>query len=176
MELILLYILSNKDRYLRFRKFIKDHTITKEISIIINDLEEWYNTTGKEDIDWNNYRVWFLTVRHATYKEDKVNIFNKIFDKLEETKEPEEEDIQNIVQALIERDYATRIADHSLKIAEGEYLPLDQVADMMEEWRTESGKADEIDKMLVSGDFEELITSTLMGSGYDWRLPDHPWP
>jgi len=172
MEILLLYILSTKDRYNRFKKFIKEHTLTKEINIIIKDMEAWYKVTGKDKIEWDNFRAWFLTVKHATYKADKVELFNKIFDKIEEADEPAPEDILNIVEAYIERDYATKIADHTLRIAEGEDKPLEAVSGLMEEWEREVGRIDEIEGKVVTGSFEDLIESTLMGAGYDWRLPE----
>lgn len=172
MELLLLYILSTKDNYYRFRGFIKDHTITKEIGTIIKDMEAWYESTGLDTIAWDNYRAWFLTVKHVPYKADKVVIFNKIFDALEEATAPVESDVKNIIEAFIERDYATKIADHTLRIAEGEDLPLEDVTDLLDNWNKESGKIDELESKIVTGDFEDLIASTLLGTGFDWRLPD----
>jgi len=172
LELLLLYILSTKDNYYRFRGFIKDHTITKEIGTIIKDLEDWYKSTGSDEVSWDNYRAWFITVKHVAYKADKVDIFNKIFDALEAATAPDDVDTRNIIEAFIERDYATKIADHTLRIAEGEDLPLEDVSDLLTQWDKESGKIDELESKIVSGDFEELISSTLLGTGFDWRLPD----
>jgi len=172
LELLLLYILSTKDNYYRFRGFIKDHTITKEITTIIKDMEDWYASTGLAAVAWDNYRAWFLTVKHVPYKADKVAVFNKIFDALEASTPPAESAVKNIIEAFIERDYATQIADHTLRIAEGEDLPLKDVSDLLTHWEKEAGKIDELDSKILTGDFEELVTNTLLGTGFDWRLPD----
>jgi replicative DNA helicase len=135
-------------------------------------MEDWYASTSLDTIAWDNYRAWFLTVKHVPYKADKVAIFNKIFDALEAASKPAESDVKNIIEAFIERDYATKIADHTLRIAEGEDLPLEEVGDLLTHWEKESGKIDELESKIVEGDFEELIASTLLGTGFDWRLPD----
>ena len=168
----MLYILLTKYQYDRFKGFLKELTLTKEINIIIKDLEAWYTSTGKEEVEWDNYRAWFLTVKHAAYKADKVDLFNKIFDNLEASTKPSVSDTQNIVQAFIERDYATKIADHTLRIAEGEDLPLESVSEIMEDWEKEVGKVDSLESSFVTKDFEAIVAYTIKGGGFDWRLPE----
>lgn len=172
MEILLLQILSRKDYYNRFKKFIKDYTLTKESFTILDDIGAWFADTGKDKVDWTNFRTWFLTVKHATFKEDKVIIFNAIFDNIVKAEEPDDKDIGNIIKSFIERDYATRIADHSLRIAEGESLKLVDISDMMKEWEKESGKADELEELVESSNIEDLLNDTLVSGGYNWRLPE----
>jgi len=172
LELLLLYILSTRDNYYRFRGFIKDHTVTKEIATIIKDMEDWYSSTGLDTISWGNYRAWFLTVKHVAYKPDKVDVFNKIFDNLESTSPPADTEVRNIIEAFIERDYATKIADHTLRIAEGEDLPLESVSEFMGEWSKETDRVDKLESSFVTKDFEKIVANTILGGGYDWRLPE----
>ena len=46
MEIDILLLLSDKDNYYKYNKYIKDYTLTKECNIIIRDMD-YYFTANK---------------------------------------------------------------------------------------------------------------------------------
>ena len=164
----LLHILTNREAFYRFRPFIKDHVLPKESKLIINGMDEYYsNNPTLTDIDIDTFETWFLVLKHSTLKPDVVTIYQEVFKNVKSytggTATQEE-----IIETFIQRDYATRLADTAMRIAEGESgVVLTECQDILDNYTTESKRAT-TDDGFVEDDIHELIKSA--GAGLDWRL------
>ena len=166
-DIEILDLLSSKDNYLRFKKYIKAHLISQEAYQILDDMDEWFATNNT--VDWKKFSVWFKIVKHPMYKPDKILVYDKVFDELE-SYEPDEDLAEQIASVLIDRDFATQIADKTLRIAEGsEKDTMEEVLDLIDNYKTEQDYAAGVESFIVSHDIEATLTSTHTG-GYEWRL------
>lgn len=169
-DLDLLVILSNKENYQKYSKFIKEHLVSKEVWIILQDLEEWYE--DKSDVDWDKFSTWFRITKHVMFKPDKMELFTKIFDKLSDY--DADEDLQDaLLASLIDRDFATRLAEITLSIAEGsDEFSMDEVYSTINDYEISSHRASEslVDELEWS--FEEIFSNDTDADGLEWTLPE----
>ena len=79
----LLTLLTNKDKYYRFKPFIKDHVLPKEAKQIVADYDEYYQAHPSfDDIDIDQFSVWFTVMKHSSYKPATMEIYHEIFSKI----------------------------------------------------------------------------------------------
>lgn len=168
MDLSILYILSSKDNYIRYSKFIKKHLVTKEVYTIFLDLKEWYKS--HDDLDWKSFSTWFKLIRHASLDPDVLDIYDKMFSELL-TFEPTSKDLE-VVHALIARQYADRIANFTGDIADGVAGDLSKVEGMMRSYNSEIGRAATVKEKFVTDDMDEIMSSVIKKGGYEWRLKE----
>lgn len=168
----ILKVLESKNNYLRFKKHIKEHTLSKELNIIIKDIEDYFNDFDSHDkVDWDIFTTWFMTVKHTSYSSDKLKIYQKILQNVLES-ELEEEDILPIVESFIEKDYAMKITDHLIKLSQGDdSKDIMDVYSMMTEFESESSRAQQ-DDWMVSDDWDEVFASVSGDGGLSWRLEE----
>ena len=168
----LIAILTNRDNYYRFKPFIKDHAVPKETRLIIHDLDEYYTLNPSIDnVDIDKFRTWFLVLKHSRLKPEQADIYHEIFDNVNSIlKSSTVLNDSDIVESFIERDFATRIADLSLKVAEGDNaLSLMECESLLDEYRSEAKRCVGHDESLVDNDLTELFDDTL-SPGLNWSL------
>jgi len=172
MELDIIQYLSNKDNYNNYYKYIKEHTLTKEGNTILSDIGQWYmDDSTREDVDWPSFTTWFKCIKHPQYKQEQLELYQKIFDRLDEHEE-DETLTEQLIEHFIGLDYFTKIADVANRGAEGDdSATLEDVGDLVREYHTTAGKMAEGDNYLVTDDFTDLVESTTT-TGLSWRLPD----
>ena len=168
MELDLLHVLENKDNYERYSQFVQRHTVTSEVWQIIQDLQLYYD--ANDTLDWDNFSTWFKVVKHPTYKEEKLAVYQAIFDRV--AKHTTSSSSDELIEALLERDYATRIADISRRVAEGEGgSELADINQLLEGYTEESSKIAKLDEFFVEDDVASIFEHVRGGNGLNWRLP-----
>ncbi len=166
----LIAILASKDNYYKFKPLIKDHTIPKETRIILNDFDEYYtNNPSVTAIDMGKFSTWFLVLKHSSFKKSQVEIYTEIFNNVSTIlKAPTSPTAEDIIELFIERDYATRLADHSLKIASGDdKASITECEDIIDEYHSISKRVKK-NSTLESSTFAELFAPST--DGLDWRL------
>lgn len=168
----LLKILESRVNYTRFIDYIKEHTIPKEVQDIIKGMGEWYTTNPSViEIDWDSFISWYKLSRCTSLSREKHNIYDKIFSTLEEDK-LDEDQVKAVLEAFIEKDYAIRMADHLMKIAEGDdsKAVLD-IEPMLKTFKEESSKVGKLHEWLVSSDEADLF-ERVKERGLEWRLEE----
>lgn len=168
MSLDLISVMSDKEQYERFNRFIKPETLTKEAATIIHDIGEFFSEHPScEEIDWSMFSEWFRIVKHSSWKEDKLSNFDKIFTRLEG--HCVTEIAESIVEKYVTQDYCQRIADITLRGAEGVAVSLDDVSVLIEEYNKETDRVSKLDTFIVSDDLEDLVEDAVTG-GLQWRM------
>lgn len=168
----ILKVLETRDYFFRFKDHIKEHTLSKEVNTIIKDIKDYYIDYPTHDkVNWDIFSTWFKTIKHHSYSSDKLAIFSKIFSNLEK-EELSTDDILPLVESFIERDYAIRMTDHLVKLAQGDDTKdIMTIHDMMKDYEDESSKALNSDEWLVSSNMDEVYDDVL-SKGLHWRLAE----
>ena len=168
IELSILNLISNKKGFNKYSKFIKPSLVTKELYLIYTDLKEYYKT--HDDINWKSFATWFKLVRHSHFDSDVLAIYDKMFTKLD-TYKPKKKDME-IIHALIQRDYSTRLSAYTTDLADGRPGDLSKVVDIMREYHDEIGKAATVKDLFVTHDIDEIMDAVTKKNGMEWRLKE----
>lgn len=167
-DLDVLTICSDSDKYERFEPYIKEHALSPECWQVFKDMKEWFSK--HDTMDWVNFRTWFKFVKHSSYKDSTSMVYDLLFKRLE-THIVNADLEKELVGHLIGRDYATRIADKALAVAEGsEKISLDDVIVLVNDYELEVDRSVNLDNVLVTSDIHEIIAATTGAVGYNWRL------
>lgn len=163
MSSSVLQMLAEKENYLRWARYIKPHTVSTEVAVIIKSLASWYE--GHEDVEWQPFSEWFNLTQAGTMKKEKLEIYNTIFTRMETY---DEEPDKDIVQRFINQDYCTQISEIALKGAEGEIIEAADIEALVNEWHGKSDSATSLSQFVVSSSFADIVDNVNMG-GLNWR-------
>lgn len=167
MSLDLLSVLSDRENYQRFSRFIKPETLSPETKTIVADIEIFFKDhPSVDEISWDTFNDWFRLIRHSSYKEDKYKVYSKIFSTMETYTTSEV--AETIIEKYVAQDYAQRIADIALRGAEGDLVDLNDITDIVEEFNEEVGRVSKLDSFFVTDDIDELVK--VVEGGYEWRM------
>lgn len=167
-DLDVLVICKEKDKYERYAPFVKKHMLSPESWQIFEDMAVWFNS--HEELDWSAFKTWFKLIKHPSYKDSRSLLYDILFDKLL-THEVDTKLESELTATLIGRDYATKIADKALAVAEGsETVSIDDVIVLVDQFETEVDRSADIDNVIVTSDIHELIAATTGGMGIEWRI------
>lgn len=170
MDINLLLVLRTRENYDRWSRFVKQGQVGLETWNIFQAMGEWlkHNSEATE-VSWPEFNAWFCLVRHAKMAEEKLKVHKAIIERLEVEAEPDETAIKPLLEGLITRDYAARIAEKALRIADGEFtVPVADIVDLVEQRNTDIGKVDGVDKHILLPSLEGLAAVT--APGLRWRL------
>lgn len=172
MESQLLNLLSTREHHTRFSPFIKEHTVSSEGSYVLKQMGDFLEAHPTADgVHWDKFKMWLFTVAAPTMKADRIKLLTAYIDTLKEEEDVDPDDWAAIIDSFIERDYATRIADVSMAIAEGGCKEtLQDVSDLCDAYRKELDKVDEVEACIVNDDLHSILEKTTKGSGLLWRL------
>jgi KaiC/GvpD/RAD55 family RecA-like ATPase len=169
LEIDLLALVRNKDKYYRFKPYIKDHVLTKEALLIYNSIDTFFKQfKDQTDIDWNAFEAFFFVLRNSQISPAQRTSYRNIFDKLKAHTPALATDI--LLKHFVTADYATQIADTALKVREGS-AAIDDVAKLVEKHDSELRIATTPTKFFVTGDLSDML-SRASTPGLEWRLEE----
>ena len=170
MDIDLLLVLRQRERYSKYARFIKQSSLGEESWKILEAMGEWFkHNTAVDEINWSHFGAWFSLVRHAKMDKAKMAVYKGIIDKLSATPDPDESAIKPLLEGLITRDYASQIAEKALRIADGDFtVPVSGIVDLVEQRNREIGKVDSVDRHILVPSLAGLATVT--APGLRWRL------
>lgn len=165
----ILKILEDRENYLKYSKYVKEHTVSKEEWLILKAMKDWFDKHESLDkISWEPFATYFKLTKAGT-NADKNKIYSGIFSRLQEDME---EEAEAVLRSLIERDYSVKISDHLLRVAEGDDTrSVRDILPMIESYSTDMGGIEEDDPTLINDSWEHLFDRSLE-PGLDWRLPE----
>lgn len=170
MDWQLLAAVKDREAYGKWASFIKPQALTADAWSVLTALGEWWDQQAEwiDELDGPQFLAWYTLVRHAKMDKDRMAVHRSLIEQM--TNYEHGEEVEVILQSLMKRDYASRIAEHALRITDGDYaLHLEAVEDMVQEWRQESGRAASLDGRMGSFTIEAL--ESVAGPGLQWRLP-----
>ena len=171
MEIDILLLLSDKDNYYKYNKYIKDYTLTKECNIILKDMD-YYFTANKTftKIKWKDFGTWFCAVKHSSWTEEVLKVYQLIFSRLKNKTKKGTVPNDDIVEHFVTMDYGTRIFNEVAKIAEGISSDMSPVQDLLADYTLAIPELEEDTSILTDENLEDYITEASKKSGYAWRL------
>ena len=168
-QLILINLFKDRDN-LKYRELVKDNILSEETKEVLKYVGLYYdNPTNTEISSWVDFGNWFL-IKHPMYKSDKADMYKQIFSALDASVTPPE--ARAILEDFITRNAMAQIADHALRVAEGESDDIEPVFEATESLAKELGNIDDVDKFLVDDDIDALLDATVGVGGFDWRLDE----
>lgn len=172
-DVSLLNILKNKEMFNRVYPHIKEYSVSKDVYLIIKGIESyWENYPTHKDVDWPTFRMFFSILHGASLKEEKAVVCSAILEKAEkEDKEGLSSVVfDDILAYYIRKDYATRIANEAIGIAQDvKEKSMDAIDDMLKEYNKEVGRTILKSDLFVPTDLSYLET-TCAADGLHWRL------
>ena len=169
MELAIISLLSIAENHSKYMRFIAKHLVTRETYTILIDLKEWFKTN--DDVVWADFSTWFRIVKHSGMKAEQLDLYSAIFTKMDSF-EPTETD-EEIMNALVMREYAARIAESAGNIADGVKGELLDIDMLMSEYRVHADIVSKTDSMFVTEDIDEIMTAVIPSKEcLRWRLKE----
>jgi replicative DNA helicase len=169
MDLDILAVMGLRENYDKYSRFVKPSSLSDESWNIFSALGEWFGSNKTAgNIDWGSFGAWLSLVRFAKYDKAKLATIKGIVVMLE-THEPNEESVETLLHGLAKRDYASQIADYTLRIADGDYdKDFDEIDTLIHAYRQLTGSIDSLDGKTGSFSLDELQSVT--DPGLEWRL------
>lgn len=160
METALLKVFENPDNW-KYLDVVQAHQVTQETWTVIRDLIKY--TEHESELDWDNFSTWFCTVAHPSYKADVLDVYRNLFSAVKDCEESYTS--EQILEALQEREVATKISEVALSIASGSGThEIQDIATLLSSYSPRTH-----DVPTVTDDIDEL-SKFLTATGLDWRL------
>lgn len=99
-DLVILKILSTRDKYDRYIQYINN--VSKEVSTVLKDMGEWYTVSKMDEVEWPSFSAWFKHSKHPTMRPDMVEVYDKLFTTLDEV-DYDEDETTPIVRSFLDR-------------------------------------------------------------------------
>lgn len=168
MSLDLLSVLADRENYDRFNRFIKPETLTADLKVVVNDIGKYYKQhPACSHIEWDVFSEWFRLVAHSSYKEEKLDNFDRVFSRMESYSATDL--AETIVEKYVKQDYCQRLADITLRGAEGEEIDITDIESILEQYNEEVDRVSKLDSFIVTDDLTDLIEDAETG-GLKWRM------
>lgn len=165
MDFDLLQIVSNREQYLRFKPYIKEHALSTEALKLFHAVEEFYRAyPGVKKLDWAAFESWFLVLKNATLSKDSIPTYKAILTNLKTTSSSAVTD--DVLKHYIACDYATQIANEAVR---GGDANLDAISDLVKQYDREVGRALSTHELFVPDDVSGILTA-VKATGVEWRL------
>lgn len=175
-ETAILHMLKYKHSYTTIRPHIKEHSISREGWLIIQAIDSYYKTYSKTEIDWDDLESYFFLLKHKHLSEDRSIISRTIFNNIREydkellSSKEVPPIIEDVISDLIQLDYASKIVEEGLNIANSKYgASLDNIASLVSDWEKTSTKISEKKSVFVEVD-ASVLKEAVSSDGFEWRL------
>lgn len=162
LEISLIKYFTNKDKYNNY-KLVKNEYLDKHTKNILEAYQEYFSTFSVTDIDLNDFKTWFLSVKNTGFKPEVVKEYETIIDNANKTT-PDD----SIIKPVIDKEFYNNILELTLKgLEDGK----DYFSDIKEELKTrEDTSILEEDKRIVVANMSDLADTVVGAGGLDWRL------
>ncbi len=168
MDLDVLALMRERQNYERYARFIKPSALGEEAYNIFSAMGEWFKQHEEAELQWSKFNAWFCLVRHSKMDKHKLQVHKDLMEKLEAS-DGFGDDVQPLLLGLARRDFASRIGDTALRIADGDYkLEFGAIETLLAEYKAWVGKIDGLDQHIGEFSLEQL--QSVSAPGVSWRL------
>jgi len=169
-DIDLLAVVSEKDMYNRFKEHVKKHNVSSITLDIFNVLAEyWDNYPARTTLNLNEFKTFYFIVRGKKIKD--TAIYEMAFEQLATALDAPTPLVADLLNKLIETDYATQIYDVCLKIGTGHGGDLTSIEPMLKEYKKEIGASVTKSDVFVTPSLSYL-SSVVASGGLQWRLKE----
>lgn len=168
LDLALLRAIKYREQYEKVGRFIPLSAIDKRTKAIVQDIKKYYELHEEhKKIDFAVFRSLFFTSWHKNMKEADITYYNTVLTQME--KDVSEEAKKNLINQLIELEFATAVANDINDYHTGEDI------DILHEIRQKLSRTEtmlERSTQFEFSDFSAIEEDTeAHTNGYDWPLP-----
>ena len=172
-DVVMLAIMTKQENLVRYRRYIKEHTIARETQQLLKDFEKYFEEYSVlSQVDMSSFFTWFTTMRHPSMKEIDVQLYKKLLERVDEEVKTPSFITTSVIEHFIELDYAHRIRHEADLVALGKEDDLVKVMDVCNEYHDHKVTIDPEEDPFATTDLQELIDHTVAAGGINWRLDD----
>ena len=178
-DLTLLVTMGVKENYLRFKPYIKEYAVSKDVWSIMECLGKYYDSYPSTPlVKWDDLMGFYFMVKGKT-KADKALIIRTIISNVKDKEielgaDKHSADLQkDLIAHYIKQDYATKIVNKALEIStQSTEEGIEAVDDLVKGYQKEVSHAVVTrNDVFVSPSLGSIMAS--VGSpGYNWRLEE----
>lgn len=167
MDLELLSIVKERDKYNRFKPYINEWVLGKEAQLIYTTMASFFSHYPAVSVlDWSAFESYFFVYRNAQVRKDTAPLYKTIFNNLRShTPSVATEDV---LRHYITQEYSRSIAETALEVREGT-ASIDDVADLVKRYDKELGRAISPTDLFVTGGIGDVLAQA-SAPGLNWRL------
>lgn len=168
IDLALLRAIKYRDQYDKVGRFIPMSAIDKRTKAIVQDIGKYYELHEEhKKIDFQVFRSLFFTSWHKAMKDSDIEYYNKVLTSME--KDVSEEAKKNLINQLIELEFATQMANDLNLYQTGEDI------DILHEVRQKLTRVETMLERSTQFEYSDFGAideeSTISHVGYKWPLP-----
>lgn len=170
MDKDLLLLLKTRENYEKWNRFVKPSSVGETTHTLLQAIGEWYKHNPEaNDINWPSFSAWVCLVRHAKMAKEKLDVLRGVINNLEESSAPDPKDTKLLIEGLITREYASKIAEDALRIVDGDFsASFNRLRDHCEERDRALGKVSSSDAHILLPSLSGLEATT--APGLKWRM------
>lgn len=168
IDLAIVRALSERDNFVKYKRFVKQESLSKEAYDILGWMEEWWKQhKDAESVNYQSFAPFVLVSKLGGAKPERIEIVKTW---LTELNNPAEQDtVSSVIKSLATRYHANEIASKALRVVDGTEESLDGVEAQLTAYHKDAGKVDNESSYIVSPNIAEMLQDA-QESGYKWRL------
>ena len=168
IDLEIVRALSEKDNYVKYQRFVKQESLSKEAYDILGWMGEWWKQhKDKQAIDYSSFAPFVLVSKIGGAKPERIEIVKQWLNEL--AAEAEQDTVNQVLKSLATRYHANEIASKALRVVDGTEESLDGVEAQLQTYHKDVGRVDNEDSYIVSSSITDMLDEA-QASGYKWRL------
>jgi Autographiviridae putative DNA helicase len=159
-----------RTRYEAYRDYIHDDILGEEETVVLKDVGIYFKQFPVyNEIDWDTFQTWFLTVQHPTLKQDKVKIYKKFLSLLKKTK-IDTTLVESMLASFLARSFGTKVYKEAQEVAEGNVQDMEGVHKIMEDYRGQMAKSKTLEDCRPDWEIGGIVSSTIGSGGLNWKM------
>ncbi len=169
IDLALLRIIKHKEQFDKVHRYIPRSAIDKRTKAVADDIAKYFKMNDEEaTIDFPAFRSMFFTTWHKSMDKENCDYYNKLFDRM--VQDVPESVKKNIINQLLELEYATDVANVIQEYEQGEEVEVVVAIDNL------TSKVKETMERTNAHEFADFDDSTVGedtdNEGLDWHLKE----
>lgn len=168
LDLEIVRALSSRENYTKYRRFIKQESLSREAYDILGWMEEWWKLhRDAQVVDYKSFAPFVLVSKLGGSKPERIEIVKTWLTEL--AQDAEQDTVSHVLKSLATRYHANEIAGKALAIVDGKEESLDSIEAQLSHYHTDVGKVENDDEYVVSDDIVDML-SEAQTAGFKWRL------
>ena len=168
IDLEIVRALSSRENYTKYRRFIKQESLSREAYDILGWMEEWWKLhRDAQVVDYKSFAPFVLVSKLGGSKPERIEIVKQWLTEL--ANEAEQDTVTHVLKSLATRYHANEIAGKALAIVDGKEESLESIEAQLSHYHTDVGKVENDDEYIVSDDIVDML-SEAQAEGFKWRL------
>lgn len=163
---ILFMCSESRDNYTRYRRYVKDHLVEKETTVLLNELGDYYKAHPGATFSWGGFGAYVTSILQFKVTPDRMLLIRALLSGMESYTPSEAYD--TVIKSLIEADHVAMIAKECEKVRDGT-SDIEHVHDLATTALRELERYIDKDELFVTPDIVS-VADRISSTGYEWRL------